>query len=411
MLNIPPFYHGLTRKIIVAFGSMFSNIRIERRDNAGVLQQTIAVPVAYAPKEKWLVRLEQDPTLQQHVYTVLPRLSFEITNMTYDSVRKVNRMNKITCYDKTVSPPTVKSQFSPVPYNIDISLYILTKTQEDALQIVEQIVPFFTPEFTLTISGIPDLHVDLDVPIILNGVTVQDEYDGDFQTRRFVTYTLNFTMKANFFGPIKVYPTARRTITNFVLTDTMGSFTCDPAVLAIGDVLSIAGTNTGTGSIDGYSDPKTYMITSIVGTAPNVTGGTINVGLCVSDSSVSVGLGSKTFKTGMIDASYKYSIGDRIQMIYNNDSSIWMQGDIISVEGSTITILVDAVNGSGTYASWTAYLITTPGTTTGCVVTAGSMSGSGFITNVAQQVDLGRKYVAIGDITTGDISQFWSDTF
>ena len=202
MLNIPPFYHGLTRKIIVAFGSMFSNIRIERHDNDGEIKQTITVPVAYAPKEKWIVRLDQDPSLQNNVYTVLPRMSFEITNMNYDPTRKVNRMNKITCYDNSTSPATIKSQYSPVPYNIDLSLYILTKTQEDALQIVEQILPFFTPEFTLTISGIPDMHVDLDIPIILNGVSVQDDYDGDFQTRRFVTYTLNFTMKTNFFGPI-----------------------------------------------------------------------------------------------------------------------------------------------------------------------------------------------------------------
>ena len=93
-------------------------------------------------------------------------MSFEITSMSYDSSRKVNRMNKITCYDNSVSPAVIKSQYSPVPYNIDISLYVLTKTQEDALQIVEQILPFFTPEFTLTLSGIPDLHVDLDVPIV-----------------------------------------------------------------------------------------------------------------------------------------------------------------------------------------------------------------------------------------------------
>lgn len=202
MLNVPPFYHGLTRKIIVAFGSMFSNIRIERHDNDGTLQQTVTVPIAYAPKEKWIVRLEQDPSLQNNVYTVLPRMSFEITNMGYDSTRKVNRMNKITCYDNSTDPATIKGQYSPVPYNIDLSLYILTKTQEDALQIVEQILPFFTPEFTLTISGIPDMHVDLDIPIILNGVSIQDDYDGDFQTRRFVTYTLNFTMKTNFFGPV-----------------------------------------------------------------------------------------------------------------------------------------------------------------------------------------------------------------
>jgi len=203
MLNIPPFYHGLTRKVIVAFGSLFSNIKIERADNDGTVQQTIVVPLAYAPKEKWLVRIEQDPTLERNVYTTLPRMSFEITGMSYDAQRKVGRMNKITCYKTNgTNPATLTQQYAPVPYNIDISLYVLTKTQEDGLQIVEQILPFFTPEFTLSLNAIPDMNVVLDVPIILQSVNVQDDYDGDFQTRRFVTYTLNFTLKANFFGPV-----------------------------------------------------------------------------------------------------------------------------------------------------------------------------------------------------------------
>jgi hypothetical protein len=129
-------------------------------------------------------------------------MSFEITGMSYDASRKVNRMNKVMLQDTTVSPSVMKQQYSPVPYNIDISLYVLTKTQEDALQIVEQVLPFFTPEFTLKINAIPSMNTTLDIPIILNSVNIQDDYDGDFQTRRFVTYTINFTLKANFFGPI-----------------------------------------------------------------------------------------------------------------------------------------------------------------------------------------------------------------
>jgi hypothetical protein len=204
MLNIPPFYHGLTRKVIVAFGSLFSNIKIERHDNDGVLKQTVVVPLSYAPKEKWVVRVEQDPSLERHTYTILPRMSFEITGMSYDPTRKTNRMNKISCYDVTTNPqhPVLKGMYSPVPYNIDVSLYVLTKTQEDALQIVEQIFPFFTPEFTLSIKAIPGMSVDMDIPIILNTVSIQDDYDGDFTERRFVTYTITFTLKANFYGPV-----------------------------------------------------------------------------------------------------------------------------------------------------------------------------------------------------------------
>jgi len=213
MLNIPPFYHGLTRKAIVAFGSLFSNIRIQRELNDGELGQEIVVPLAYAPKEKWLVRVEQDPALERNVYTTLPRMSFEITSMSYDSTRKTNRMVKVQANNTDVSPTSINQSYSPVPYNLDISLYIFTKTQEDAFQIVEQIFPFFTPEFTLTINAIPELGVQMDIPIILNTVSIEDNYDGDFTERRFVTYTINFTLKTNFYGTV----TANGPINNVIV--------------------------------------------------------------------------------------------------------------------------------------------------------------------------------------------------
>lgn len=197
MLNNNIFYHAITRKIIVGFGSLFSNIRLERKKD-GVTEQTIQVPIAYAPKEKWIVRIEQDPTLENHIYTTLPRLSFEITGMNYDAGRKTNRMNYITCGDGN----GITRVYSPVPYNIDISLYCLTKTQEDALQIVEQIFPYFTPEYTMSLKGVPESNIIMDIPIILESVNIQDDYDGDFNQRRFVTYTMNFTLKCNFYGPV-----------------------------------------------------------------------------------------------------------------------------------------------------------------------------------------------------------------
>ena len=202
MLNNNVFYHGIIRKTIVAFGRLFSDIYIDRKQGDSVEGSTIQrlqIPLAYAPKEKWLVRLEQDPDLTNNTYTSLPRMSFEILGYNYDPARKVNRMQQIKCGDGTGS---VSTMYTPVPYNIDISLYILTKTQEDGLQIIEQILPTFTPEYTLTINAVPDMNVKLDVPIILNSVSVNDEYDGDFQTRRFVTHTLNFQLKVNMFGPI-----------------------------------------------------------------------------------------------------------------------------------------------------------------------------------------------------------------
>lgn len=200
MLNNQVFYHGVIRKTIVAFGSLFSNIYIERKKDdsvTGEVVQKLQVPLAYAPKEKWIVRLDSDPNLEQNTYTTLPRMSFEITGYSYDPQRKLNRMNQIKC---GAGSDAVSFVYTPVPYNIDISLYILTKTQEDALQIIEQILPTFTPEYTLSINAVQDMNIVIDVPAILNGVSVSDEYDGDFQTRRFVLHTLNFQMKLNLFG-------------------------------------------------------------------------------------------------------------------------------------------------------------------------------------------------------------------
>jgi hypothetical protein len=202
MLNSQVFYHGIIRKCIVGFGTLFSDIYIDRKQGDSVTGNTIQrlqVPLAYAPKEKWIVRIDSDPNLEQHTYTTLPRMSFEIIGYNYDPTRKINRMQQISCGGGSGS---VSTMYTPVPYNIDISLYILTKTQEDGLQIIEQILPTFTPEYTLTLNVVPDMNVKIDVPIILNSVAVNDEYDGDFQTRRFVTHTLNFQMKVNLFGGI-----------------------------------------------------------------------------------------------------------------------------------------------------------------------------------------------------------------
>jgi hypothetical protein len=199
MLNAGPFYHKVFKRAIIAFGSLFSNIVIERHGSDGEVAQTIKVPIAQAPKEKWIVRIDSDPNLDQHTYTTLPRLAFEITGVGYDSARKVNKLNRVVCADVNSN---MKYSLSPVPYNIDISLYVLTKTQEDAFQIVEQILPFFMPEFTLGVKSLDQMNVVSDIPIILNSVSQQDDYDGDFQTRRFITWTLNFTMKLTLFGPV-----------------------------------------------------------------------------------------------------------------------------------------------------------------------------------------------------------------
>lgn len=203
MLNGAVYYHGALRKTIVAFGRLFSDVRIARQNNEGAVEQTVHVPIAYAPKEKWLVRIDSDPGLNQNQYTTLPRMSFEIVGYQYDATRKVAKMNQIMCKDTTnPSNPKARTAYAPAPYNIEMNLYALTKTQEDGMQIIEQILPVFNPEYTLSINAVPELEIVQDIPIILNSVSVTDDYDGDFMTRRFVTHTLNFTIKTNIFGPV-----------------------------------------------------------------------------------------------------------------------------------------------------------------------------------------------------------------
>lgn len=218
MIKGQVFYHGIIRKTIVAFGSLFSNIKIERKlkqfsdaGNVGDTIQTIDVPIAYAPKEKYIIRIDSDPTLENQVYTTLPRLSFEITSMQYDPTRKLSKLNTVVC---VTSEGERKQSFTPVPYNIDISLYAIAKTQEDCLQIVEQILPYFSPEYTLSVKIVPELNVINDIPIVLNSISIQDDYDGDFQTRRFVTYTLTFQLKVNLFGPVSKSQVIKNTYIN-----------------------------------------------------------------------------------------------------------------------------------------------------------------------------------------------------
>lgn len=217
MLNDNVFYHGHVRNVIVAFGTLFSNIRFQRKNQEGVVEQTISVPIAYSQKEKWVHSIEGNPDGTRGIYAALPRMGFEITGYSYDSSRKLARMNQIQCTTEAGR----NQVFTPVPYNIDITLYFATKTQEDGLQILEQILPTFSPEYTMAVKAIPELNLIQDVPFVLNSVSVQDDYEGDLETRRFVIHTLNFTAKVNFYGGLSNVGVIKQVEAN-VATETEG---------------------------------------------------------------------------------------------------------------------------------------------------------------------------------------------
>lgn len=201
MFNRAPYYHGSVRKSVVAFGKMFDGIQIEREDSAGVVQQTIKVPVSYGNREKWLSRINEDPNLNQRILYTVPRIGFELAGMQYDPSRKLNTLIQVQA-DYADASGVISSSYAPVPYNLDFIVYVVAKTQDDALRITEQILPFFTPGYTLVLNLIPELDVIQNIPVVLTGMNLSDSFDGSFETRREIMFTLNFTMKIELFGPI-----------------------------------------------------------------------------------------------------------------------------------------------------------------------------------------------------------------
>ena len=194
------YYHEIMRKTIVAFGTLFNQIYIRHDDRSGNTYSDLKVPLAYGPSQKFLARLEQQEDLNKPVQITLPRMSFEMNNIQYDSTRKVGITQTFKAVDKNTS--AVKKVFMPVPYNVGFELNILTKLNDDALQIVEQILPYFHPSFNVTIDLIDSIGEKRDVPVVLDSISFQDDYEGDFSTRRALIYTLRFTAKTYLFGPV-----------------------------------------------------------------------------------------------------------------------------------------------------------------------------------------------------------------
>jgi hypothetical protein len=192
------YYHQIIRKTIIAFGTLFNQIYIKHKDADNNDYSELRVPFAYGPTQKFLARIEQQANLNKPVAMTLPRMSFEMTSIQYDATRKAS----ITQSFKASDGVNLKKVYLPVPYNIGFQLSIMTKLNDDALQIVEQILPFFQPAFNLTVDLIDSIGEKRDIPVILNNVSFIDDYEGDFSTRRVLIYTLDFTAKTYLFGPI-----------------------------------------------------------------------------------------------------------------------------------------------------------------------------------------------------------------
>jgi hypothetical protein len=195
-----PYYNESIRKTVLAFGSLFNQIYFQRKDENGTVTETSRVPLIYSPKEKFIQRLKSESVISDntHVKMTLPRMGFEISGINYDPSRKLNRMNqRVKSIDGVIN-----SSYMEVPYNINFGLYLFCRNLDDNLQIVEQILPYFSPDFTVTVN-MNEMNPAVDIPIVLNSTNIIEDYEGDFDTRRSVNTVFEFTVKTYIYGPIK----------------------------------------------------------------------------------------------------------------------------------------------------------------------------------------------------------------
>ena len=196
------FYHATMRKSVAVFGTLFNNINVVRKDGSGGILSQVKVPLAYGPKQKFLARLDQEAGFEAPLAIKLPRMAFEISSLEIDDSQKLQKKNKIVeTHGSDITKRKTINHYTS--YNIGMSLFILTKNQDDGLQIMEQILPYFQPDYTVTIKPVDNFTYKQDVPIILDSVSIDDQYEGDFTERRVLTYQLDFTMKMKFYGPTK----------------------------------------------------------------------------------------------------------------------------------------------------------------------------------------------------------------
>ena len=259
------FYNESMRRMTIGFGQIFNNIQIKRKDSTGKVVQTIRVPLAYGPKEKFLVRLDQQSSLNNREFAItLPRMGFEINGISYDPTRKLTRIQKFKSVKADVDGKTLFYNYTPVPYNISYNLYSFTASAEAGLQIIEQILPFFQPDFTVTVNAIPSMNIKRDIPIVLNTVNYEDTYSGDFTTRRAVIYTLNFTAKTYLFGPASQQKVVKSVQTDqYSDTDTVDKARESRIIVVPSPTTADADDDFGfTTTIDFFEDSKKYNVST-----------------------------------------------------------------------------------------------------------------------------------------------------
>jgi len=269
------FYFSTIRKMVIYFGTIFNDLKITRTNAENDVVATLKVPLSYAPKDKMLARVDADPEITRQTAIYLPRMSFEMTGLAYDGTRKLNTVSRQVVKDNS-NANKLKAQYNPVPYNFDFNLYVYVENAEDGTKIIEQILPFFTPDWTATVNLIPEMNIAMDIPIILNSLSMEDTYDGSFEERRAIIWTLNFTVKGWIYGPIVSKPIIKIANTQFFVpsggsqanvaasvgeTDVIGRVAVKPGLDANGNPTSNPNTTINYSLIE-VDDDFGYVITT-----------------------------------------------------------------------------------------------------------------------------------------------------
>ena len=207
------YYHETIRKYVAIFGTLFNDINIQRRNSAGVITEQIKVPISYEAKDKLILRMRANQA-DKSVSTTLPRMGFSLTGITYDGTRKLNTIGQTYAANTAAGTSSLMKQYNPVPYNFDFTLSAMVDNSEDGAQIFEQIVPFFTPEFTVSVNLVPAMNIKPDITIILNGVSLEDSYEGELSLKREIIWTLNFQIKGYIYPDIKSGSVTKSVIVN-----------------------------------------------------------------------------------------------------------------------------------------------------------------------------------------------------
>ena len=333
------YYHQTIRKYVAVFGTLFNDLNIERTNASGTVTEKIKIPLAYGPKQKWLLAMSDTTASRKVTATRSPRMGFALTSVDYDPVRKLNTVGKNWAANSSLSTTTtLLSQFNPVPYNFAFDLFILVKNAEDGTQILEQILPYFTPEFTVTVNTIPDMGIKADIPVVLNSSSVADEYEGDLATRRTITWTLSFTLKGYIYPDIKSSSIIKTIEVNFRIPAT---------AVTTSDLSNYILMESGSASAPVYIQTDGLLIAGggIMFDGDLVAGGTV---LNEDDGGIYLdGLetaGGRIVTDGLAYKGYLYT-EDGNQLTAEN-GNLYIGDDYVDVITSSVTILLEDQDGA-----------------------------------------------------------------